>query len=287
MWVTKTVEAVRRARGALRGRVALVPTMGALHAGHVALIEHGGRIADHVIVSVFVNPTQFGPNEDFTRYPRPFARDVEMAREAGAVGVFAPDVEEVYPPGDVACDVSVPALAGDLEGAQRPGHFAGVCRVVAKLLHMVSPDVACFGQKDYQQLRIVEAMARDLAMPYAIEAVPTVREPDGLALSSRNAYLSPEDRAHAVGLYRALCEARRMVENPNVAEADPRVVEAAMRQFIASYHLVVDYAELRHAKTLAKLETIDPAHTPEVVALVAARCGPVRLLDNTVLHVVH
>lgn len=282
MWLSTTIADVRRRRRAEAGTVAFVPTMGALHEGHIALVEHGHRVADHVVVSIFVNPTQFGPHEDFHKYPRPLERDLAMCEAAGVAGVFNPPVEEMYPPHAPACEVNVPMLTADLEAAARPGHFAGVCRVVAKLLNIVQPDVACFGMKDYQQLQVVTAMVRDLNMPVAILPCPTVREPDGLAMSSRNRYLDAEQRRRATGLAKALEQARMLVED--AGEADPATVEAAMRQVIVAHRFDrIDYATVRHPHTLATLDAIEPALTGGVVALVAARLGPTRLLDNRVL----
>jgi len=272
-------------RGALRGKVALVPTMGALHEGHATLIRTAGALADHVLVSIFVNPTQFAPGEDFERYPRPLERDLEVCAAAGAQGVFHPTGAQMYPGGAAhptagpECLITVPSLAGMLEGAARPTHFQGVCRVVAKLLHIVEPDVACFGRKDYQQLKIIEAMATDLDLPVRIVGLPTVREPDGLARSSRNAYLSVEQRARAVALHQALEAARELVERQG--ETDPAAVEAAMRTVLGTHHVDgIDYAVVRHPHTLAPLDCIDPALTGGVVALIACRLGPVRLIDN-------
>ncbi|MEX0774114.1 MAG: pantoate--beta-alanine ligase [Phycisphaeraceae bacterium] len=281
MWISKTVDELRARRRELLGPVALVPTMGALHAGHVSLIEAGRRLAEHVIVSIFVNPTQFGPNEDYTRYPRPIERDLTLCEQAGAAGVFAPSVEEMYPPGRPECAIEVPAVAGDLEGAHRPGHFRGVCRVCAKLFNMTQPDVACFGRKDYQQLVVIQAMVADLAMPLRIVGCPTVREGDGLAMSSRNVYLQDHDRKLALGLSKALDEARMMVEQ--AGEADPHRVEQAMAQVMTAHHMKVDYAAVRHPANVAKLDAISPRLTGGVIALVAGHAGKVRLLDNALL----
>ena len=277
MWVTDTIDETRRRRRALTGRVALVPTMGALHAGHLALVHRARELAEHVLVSIFVNPTQFGPGEDLDRYPRPLEADLGACRDAGVTGVLAPPVDALYPPDVSDTLVDVPELTAILEGAQRPGHFQGVCRVVAKLLNIFTPDVAVFGRKDYQQLKVVQAMAADLMMPVRIEAIDTVREPDGLALSSRNRYLDAEQRHHGLGLSKALTQAAMLVEQ--AGETDPVNVETAMRQVLEAHHLDVDYAVLRHPQTLAELDCIE---TP-VVALIAAWAGNVRLIDNRVL----
>lgn len=241
-------------------------------------VRRGRAAADHVVVSIFVNPTQFGPGEDFQRYPRPFDLDVAICEEAGAALVFAPEPEDIYPPGGLAARVDVPALTTILEGAHRPGHFEGVCRVVAKLLQIAQPDVVTFGRKDYQQLRVVEAMIADLFVPVSILEVPTVREPDGLAMSSRNRYLTAEQRPQALGLVKALRQARALVEQGG--ETDPKAVESAMAQVLAAHALELDYAVVRHPWTLQPLDSLDPSFTGGVVALVAARLGAVRLIDN-------
>lgn len=278
MPVVSTVEEIRGLRRETAGTIALVPTMGALHEGHMALIERGGQVADHVLVSIFVNPEQFAPGEDIQHYPRPVDEDLRRCAAAGVTGVFAPPVEVIYPPGGTAAAVDVPAFTGDLEGRCRPGHFGGVCRVVMKLLNIVQPHYACFGLKDYQQFRVVQAMASDLAIPVDIVEVATVREPDGLAASSRNRYLNPSHRKQAVGLYKALKQGGMMIEAEG--ETDPEVVEQAMGSVMRAHHLEVDYAALRHPLTLAELDCINGARTDGVAALVAARLGAVRLIDN-------
>jgi pantoate--beta-alanine ligase len=282
MFQAQTMADLRTRRGALSGTVALVPTMGALHAGHEALVKAAKAMADHVIVSVFVNPTQFGPHEDFAKYPRPLQRDLEACAAGGAAGVFVPSVQEMYPPEDLACAVNIPALADILEGAQRPGHFAGVCRVVAKLLNLAQPDVACFGQKDLQQLRVIQAMARDLAMPVRIIGLPTVRQEDGLALSSRNAYLDAAQRKRAVGLHKALRQAEYLIVEQG--ESEPAAVERTMREVIQAHQFdAIDYAVVRHPRYLSELDVIEPGVTGGVAALVAARMGATRLLDNLLI----
>ena len=290
MWQTTTISEVRAKREALRGTVAFVPTMGALHEGHAALIRAAKALADHVLVSIFVNPTQFGPSEDLARYPRTPKEDWAVCTAAGATGVFCPTVEQMYPGGGPmpqaasrpACLVTVPALAGVLEGEFRPTHFQGVCLVVAKLLHIVEPDAACFGRKDYQQLKVIEAMVEGLNMRPRIVGLPTIREPDGLALSSRNRYLDAEQRPRAAALYKALRAARSLVEDEG--ETDPAAVESAMRTELAAHHVTaVDYAAVRHPQTLTVLDCIEPKLTGGVVALLACHLGPVRLIDNMVL----
>ncbi len=273
MWLACTIAEVRARRAALPGRVALVPTMGALHEGHASLMRRGRQIADHVIATIFVNPAQFGPHEDFSRYPRTLEADLELCRASGVAGVFAPQAIEIYPPGQLDCHVVIPALADVLEGAARPGHFAGVCRVVAKLLNIHQPHVACFGMKDYQQLCVIRAMVRDLAMNVEIDPAPTVRESDGLAMSSRNRFLTARERPRAAALFQALTTARGCVAQ---GERNPRVLEGEMRRVLAAQDIAVDYAAVRDRDSLAELTTLDrPA-----VALVAGRLGAVRLLDN-------
>lgn len=278
MWIARTLAELRQRRGAIVGPVAFVPTMGALHEGHLRLIRSARGHAPAVIVSVFVNPTQFGPHEDFARYPRPIERDTALCQQAGALGLFNPGPEEMYPPGQTDCQVSVPRLARGLEADQRPGHFDGVCRVVAKLFSLVRPDFALFGMKDYQQLRVIEAMTHDLFMPVRIVACPTVREADGLAMSSRNAYLTADQRPRATALIRALRRASDRVLTGHVR--DPAELENQMRRDIEADGLTVDYAAVRHPRTLSPVDRIDPAAEGGVVALVAARLGAVRLLDN-------
>jgi len=251
--------------------------MGALHEGHLKLIEVARGLSDEVWVTIFVNPTQFGPHEDLAKYPRPIEQDLAACERAGAAVVFTPEPEEVYPPDVVPFAIDVPDLTGEFEGAHRPGHFAGVCRVVLKLFNLCGPTFACFGQKDYQQMIVIEAMVADLNLPIAIQRVPTVRESDGLAMSSRNRYLTPEQRRHAVGLYKALSLAQQMIKDDG--HTDPALVESAMRQTLEAHHIRPDYACIRHPRTLGALDTIDR----EVVALIAGRLGDVRLLDNRVI----
>jgi len=276
MQVLRTIEAMRAWR-TQRGRVALIPTMGALHDGHMAHVGPARAGADAVVLSIFVNPTQFGPGEDLARYPRPVADDLAKCEAAGVDAVFLPEPEAMYPPGIPASVVDVPGVTREFEGAQRPGHFAGVCRVVMKLMHIVEPDVVTFGRKDYQQLVAVSAMVADLNLAVDVVTVPTVREADGLARSSRNVYLDAEQRRHALGLVKALRLAEAMIGQQG--EADPAVVEAAMRQTIEAHHMVPDYAAVCHPLTLEPVDLIDG----RVVALVAGRLGPTRLLDNMVI----
>lgn len=276
--VARTVPGIRDAVAAIRseGRsVAFVPTMGALHEGHLTLVRAAAATGAGVIVSVFVNPTQFGPNEDFTRYPRQEARDAEMAGSAGAEWIYAPAVEEVYPHG-FATTITVDGPSEGLEGAIRPGHFAGVATVVAKLLLMVRPDRLLLGQKDAQQVAVVRRMMRDLHLDeIALEVVPTVREADGLAMSSRNAYLGPEDRVAALSLSRGLAAAEATAA---AGERDARRIEAAAMAVMEGTHGVApDYAALVDPDTFRPITTLDGPAT----LCVAAKVGPARLIDNT------
>jgi len=253
-------------------KVALVPTMGALHEGHLTLVRRGLELADKVVASVFVNPTQFGPNEDFAAYPRREAEDAALLAGAGASGLFAPTVAEMYPEG-FATSISVAGVSEGLCGAFRPGHFDGVATVVSKLLLQAGPDVALFGEKDYQQLQVIKRLVRDLDIPVTIVGVPTVREQDGLARSSRNAYLSAEERAIAPALHRilaAMAEALRQGADSASQEAWGKA------QIVAAGFSSVDYLEVRAAEGLAPMARLDrPARI-----LVAARLGKARLLDN-------
>jgi pantoate--beta-alanine ligase len=266
-----------RADGGPGGEVALVPTMGALHDGHLALVREARKRAQSVVVSVFVNPTQFGPNEDLAAYPRQLAKDTRLLETEGVELLWAPPVEEVYPEG-FATTVSVADLGRRLCGASRPGHFDGVATVVAKLFAQVGPDLALFGEKDWQQLAVIRRMARDLdlTLPHAerILGVPTVREADGLAMSSRNRYLSAEDRARAAVLPTAMRKAIAAI----VAGADvAAVLEAARAALLAGGFASVDYVDLADAETLEPLG--QPGDRPARL-FAAARIGATRLIDN-------
>jgi len=259
-------------------RIALVPTMGALHEGHLSLVRAASERADYVIVSVFVNPIQFGEDEDFSAYPRDLDRDTGLLDAEGADLVFMPTPDMMYA-SDAQVTVHPGPLGGVLEGAVRPTHFTGVCTVVSKLLSITLPDLAFFGEKDYQQLAIVRLMARDLDMPVKIVGCPIVRERDGLAFSSRNVYLSAAERAAAPVLYRALQTAEALVLD---GERDGRIVADVVREAIAAEPLVVlDYAEIVDARTLEPLDAVDRAAR----GLVAARLGATRLIDNIALEV--
>ncbi len=265
--------ASRRRAGA---SVALVPTMGYLHDGHLSLVDEARRRADLVVMSLFVNPMQFAPTDDLARYPRDFAGDRDKAAARGVDILFAPSVGEVYH-GSMAVEVRPTALAGRWEGAMRPGHFEGVLTVVAKLFNIVQPDVALFGQKDFQQATLVRAMAVDLDFPVEVIVAPTVREADGLAMSSRNAYLSADDRTRALSLSRALGAIRDAFAS---GERDVRTLEQRGRAILdAEPSVNVDYLAIASATTL------EPAERTEAgdVAMVAARVGTTRLIDNLVL----
>jgi pantoate--beta-alanine ligase len=273
--IIREINALRRAVAALRGgggNIALVPTMGALHAGHMALVREAKRQADHVIASIFVNPTQFGANEDLGTYPRREAEDAAMLEAEGCAILWAPDTATMYPEGHSTM-VSVAGFSDDLDGAARPGHFAGVATVVAKLLNQVRPDVALFGEKDYQQLAVIRRMTADLDLPVRIVGVPTQRDPDGLALSSRNAYLSPEERLAARALPRALVEAAQaMRDGTPVAEALAR----ARENLSSAGFEPIDYVELRGVEMLEPMSEL----TRPARILAAVRLGRTRLIDN-------
>jgi pantoate--beta-alanine ligase len=276
MLQVRTVEDLRRETARWRKaeeRIGFVPTMGALHAGHLSLVEIARRHADRVVASVFVNPAQFGPNEDFTRYPRQLEKDAEMLKQAGCDLLFLPEVETIYPPGHtVYVDLGVPSEG--LEGTCRPGHFRGVATVVAALFNLVQPDVAVFGEKDAQQLAVIRRVVRDLHFPVEIVAGPTVREPDGLAMSSRNAYLSPEERRSSTVLHRALRTAETAVEAGEIRGDEVRRV---LKETLNSEPLAhVEYAEVVDAETFQPVETLKG----RLVLPLAVRIGGTRLIDN-------
>ncbi len=274
----ETVADVRRAVGearALGATVGMVPTMGALHEGHLSLIRQARAETDTVVVSIFVNPTQFGPNEDLARYPRTLAQDVRLSQEAGADLIFCPSNAEMYPVG-FSTWVDVEGLTDGLCGRSRPGHFRGVSTVVTKLLNICAPDKAYFGEKDAQQLAVIRRMVRDLNMPMTVVPCPTVREADGLAMSSRNVRLTEQERAQAPALYRALTTARRLKE---AGERDAASLDRAVRDVLAeATEGEIDYIEIVDAKTLMPVTTL----TDETLVALAVRFdgSGTRLIDN-------
>ena len=274
MKVLRTVDEVRSWRSGA-GRVGLVPTMGALHAGHASLVDRSVNDMDATIASIFVNPTQFGPHEDFAAYPRREAEDLALLEARRCDAVFVPAVEEMYPPGD-ATRVDVGPIARPLEGAARPGHFVGVATVVTKLFAITTPDVGFFGQKDYQQLRVLQTVARDLRLGVRVVGCPIVRDADGLALSSRNAYLSADERREALALSRGLFAARARWER---GEHDAERLRDTVRAELRSPALRVEYVSAADPITLEELRG-----TPDrAVVSLAARVGRARLIDNVLL----
>jgi pantoate--beta-alanine ligase len=277
--VAATIPALRQALAGVRrqGRsVGLVPTMGALHAGHLSLVELARAENDCVVVSIFVNPTQFGPHEDFSRYPRPLETDLELCRQTGVDLIFHPAPAEMYPPG-FCTFVEVTGLQDGLCGASRPGHFRGVATVVLKLFNLVQPDRAYFGQKDAQQVHVLQQMTADLNVPVEIRVGPIVREPDGLALSSRNQYLDAVQRQHATVLSRALREA---AERFQAGERDAEALRRGLAERVAATPgAVLDYASVVDAVTLRPLTRVEG---PALLAL-AVKFGATRLIDNLVL----
>lgn len=276
MQTVRQLEALREAISAWRQageRIALVPTMGALHDGHMALVEAAKRAANRVVVSIFVNPKQFGVNEDLAKYPRKEAADSRLLTGAGVDVLWMPPVEVVYPEG-FATNVSVSGVSEVLEGAHRPGHFDGVATVVSKLFNQVQPDIAFFGEKDWQQLAVIRRMTTDLNLPVEIQSVLTQRDDDGLALSSRNAFLMPEDRAKAVALPRALGAAAKAISEGGDVEA----ALAQARDTLAAAGFDTDYVALADAGTLEAVTVLEPGRPLRLLA--AARIGTTRLIDN-------
>ena len=273
-----TIADFRAARAGVKGSFGFVPTMGFLHRGHMSLVERALAENDVVGASIFVNPTQFGPDEDFAAYPRDLDRDLSMLREAGVSLVFMPTPEEMYRP-DAGTRVDPGPIANLHEGASRPGHFVGVATVVAKLFHVARPDRAYFGQKDAQQLVIIRRMARDLDFDLEVVGVPTVREPDGLAVSSRNVYLKPQERQAATVLWKALQAAQALCGGGEISGSR---VETEMARVVGSEPLArLDYATVVDPETLQPLETVQK----DVLALIAAQVGATRLIDNLTLSV--
>jgi pantoate--beta-alanine ligase len=281
MKIYSTVEEMRAACRALRSqrrRLGFVPTMGALHEGHLSLVRAGKRSSDIVAASIFVNPKQFGPNEDFGTYPRAFERDQSLLEKEGVELLFTPPVDEMYPPGAVTW-VTVEELSNKLDGRSRPGHFRGVTTVVSKLFHIVEPDAAFFGQKDAAQVAILRRMVRDLNLPVEIVVCPTVREPDGLAMSSRNAYLDSQQRKQASVLHRALMRAKELADE---GERDAAKLLAIAREELASEPLVqLDYLEI------VDPDSLDPVDiSTGAMMVLAAFVGSTRLIDNVMLQAV-
>ncbi len=280
MQIIPTVAEMLAQRWPPGASIGLVPTMGYLHEGHLSLARAARQECEQVVVSIFVNPTQFGPREDLSRYPRDLPRDLALLEQAGADVIFTPTADDIYPPG-FACYVEPTGpLVERLEGASRPGHFRGVATVVAKLFQIVRPQRAYFGQKDAQQVAVIRRMVADLYLPVDLRILPTLREPGGLAMSSRNAYLSPEERLAATILYRALTEARQLVD---AGEQHTDTLRAALARAIAAEpraHL--DYADVCDPSTMLPLPRVEPGQ-PTLLVL-AARVGPARLIDNFLRH---
>jgi len=270
------MRAASRAARRAGKRLGFVPTMGALHEGHLSLVRAARAACDVVASSIFVNPTQFGPNEDLEKYPRSFERDRELLEREGVELLFAPTVEEMYPAGAITW-VTVEGLSSKLDGRSRPGHFRGVTTVVAKLFHIVEPDAAFFGQKDAAQLAIIRRMVRDLNLPVEIVACPIVREPDGLAMSSRNAYLDPQQRQQALALHRSLEHVRRLVGAGELSAA--KLVAAGCAEFAAESAVRVDYFEIVNPDTLDPVADVSDG----ALVAVAAFVGTTRLIDNILL----
>ncbi len=278
--VWKTPGEVRAWVRALQRRgqtLALVPTMGFLHEGHLSLMREGGRRADVVAASIFVNPTQFGPKEDLSTYPRDLEGDLQRCGSAGVAGVYLPEPSTVYPPG-YQTYVNVEEVSQGLDGDKRPGHFRGVATVVAKLLALFRPEVALFGEKDFQQLQVITRLAADLELGVEIVGMPTIREPDGLAMSSRNSYLSAEERQRALGLSRGLFSAQRLAAG---GEADVAKLLAAIRQELVKVQAREDYVEIVDSSRLASLSRLESGAPAR--ALIAAFIGKTRLIDNVAL----
>ncbi|MGB9620899.1 MAG: pantoate--beta-alanine ligase [Brevinematia bacterium] len=258
-------------------KIGFVPTMGALHEGHLSLVRQCKKDNDITVVSIFVNPTQFGPNEDYSRYPRTFERDKELLEKEGVDYIFHPAVSEMYPQ-DYETYIILEKLPNHLCGLSRPGHFRGVATVVAKLFNIVQPDVAYFGQKDYQQAQIIKKMVRDLNFPIEIVVMPIVREEDGLAMSSRNTYLSQEERKNAIVLYRSLQKAKEMILS---GEKSIVKIKEEMKKIIESVPSKIDYIEIVDPLTLESLERIP--NQGNVVVAVAVFIGNARLIDNEII----
>lgn len=279
--IAKTIDAVRALVKKARSqgkRIGFVPTMGALHAGHVSLIEAAAKQTDFVVVSIFVNPTQFGPNEDFNKYPRTLDADVEICQKAGADVVFAPTVQEMYP-NEQFTWVNVEKLTDSLCGAARPGHFRGVATVCNKLFNIVLPDITFFGQKDAQQAIVIKRMVADLNMPLEIVVCPTVREPSGLAMSSRNKYLSEQQRQDATAIYASLQKAEQMIKT---GQRNAKTILAAIEQILQrTGSIQTEYIHIVDTATLSDLQVLKG----QVLIAIAAKIGTTRLIDNILIDV--
>ncbi len=277
--IAKTIESVRRLVKAARiagKKIGFVPTMGALHRGHISLIEAAKKDCDFVAVSIFVNPTQFGPGEDFKKYPRPIEADLKVCRKAGIDAVFAPTSREMYP-AEILTLVDVKKLSEPLCGKFRPGHFRGVATVCAKLFNIVTPDIAYFGQKDAQQAIVIKRMVADLNMPLKIVVCPTVREKNGLAMSSRNQYLTPQQRKDAAHIYKSLQKCRQMIKQ---GETNAKKIATEMRKILRQIpSSKIQYISIVDAETLQSIYKI----TGKVLAAVAVKIGPTRLIDNILI----
>jgi pantoate--beta-alanine ligase len=280
MIIASTIEQARGCLAEMRRqqvRIGLVPTMGALHEGHLSLIRRCRAECGYTVVSIFVNPTQFAPGEDMSRYPRPFDRDCSLCEKEGVDLIFAPPESEMYPSKNLTW-IDVEKVTENLCGASRPGHFRGVCTVVAKLFNIIGPDAAYFGQKDAQQLAVIRRMAWDLNFSIEIRPCPTVREPDGLAMSSRNQYLNPEQRRQALCLYQALQQAEKFVES---GRTDSNLIIEAMTKIVRNQpESRIDYISIVDNELLQPLSKID---RPAIVAL-AVKIGPARLIDNIMIN---
>lgn len=279
MEVAKTIDSARSLVRAARSKgktIGLVPTMGALHIGHISLIEAAVKTCDFVVVSIFVNPTQFSPGEDYEKYPRPLESDLEICRNAGVHAVFAPEPEQMYPKENLTW-INVEKITEPLCGRSRPGHFRGVTTVCTKLFNIITPDKAFFGQKDAQQAVVIKRMVDDLNMPLKIVISPTVREPDGLAVSSRNKYLNPQQRQDATYVYKSLMKFQEMV---NTGKIDTHKIIAEMEKVLRQKSSIdVEYISIVDAETLEDIERV----SGKVLAAVAVKLGPARLIDNIMI----
>jgi pantoate--beta-alanine ligase len=279
MEVAETIESVRAAVKTTRGKgktIGLVPTMGALHIGHISLIEAAKKKCEFVVVSIFVNPTQFSPGEDFEKYPRPVEADLDICRKTGVNLVFAPKPEQMYP-GENLTWVNVEKLTETLCGKSRPGHFRGVTTVCAKLFNIVRPDIAFFGQKDAQQAIVIRRMVADLNMQLEIEICPTIREPDGLAVSSRNQYLDKQQRQNAAYIHKSLEKCREMVNAGKIETCD--IIKEMKKELLQQSSIEIEYISIVDSETLDVVERI----SGKALVAVAVRLGPARLIDNIIL----